>query len=105
MSPERCVDDPTGVPSERGWAGDGPAEGGPLLFGVKISLVSSSSVLLELAMLLWLLVISTGLYPPIYICVVGPDVDESIVLVRLPLLAVRDMVVVKDRVSKVWNRP
>lgn len=103
MSPERWVDEPPGVPSEfptgRGWAGDGPAEGGPLLFGVMISLVSSSSVRLELAMLLWLPVISIGLWPPTYICAPGPDVDESMVLVRLPLLADRDMVGVNERVS------
>jgi hypothetical protein len=65
-----------------------------------MSLVSSSSILLELAMLLWLLVISADLYPPIYICVPGPDVDESIVLVRLPLLADRDIALMEFAVSR-----
>ena len=83
-------------PAGRGWAGEGPADGGPLLLGVIISLVSSSpSCLLELAKLLWLLVMSCPyalcLDPPVYIWVGGPDVEESIVLVRLPLMAARDM--------------
>jgi hypothetical protein len=51
--------------------------------------------LLELAKLLWLLDISCiyvlGLDPPVYNCVGGPEVDESIVLVRLPLMADRDI--------------
>jgi hypothetical protein len=67
MRPERCCDEPVGVPTvfpllppaERGWAGEGPADGGPLLLGVKTSFVSSSaSCLFELAMLLWLLLAS-----------------------------------------------
>lgn len=67
-----------------------------MLLGVIISFVSSSpSVLLELAKLLWLLVISCmyvlGLEPPVYICVGCPEVDESMVLVRLPLIAGRDI--------------
>ena len=67
-----------------------------MLLGVMISFVSSSpSCLIELAKLLWLLVMSCmyvlGLAPLVYICVGGPEVEESIVLVRLPLMAGRDM--------------
>jgi hypothetical protein len=105
IRPDRCVEDPVGVPTvwppaDRGWAGDGPADGGPLLLGVMISLVSSSPswALLELAILFWLLfmscrrVLDDGLNPLAYICVGGLEVEESRVLERLPLMAGRDIV-------------
>jgi hypothetical protein len=57
MSPDKWVDEPPGVPTlaspaERGCAGEGAADGGPALLGVMISLVSSSSCLLGLAVVL-----------------------------------------------------
>jgi hypothetical protein len=102
IRPERCVEeDEPGVPivalpPGRGCAGDGPADGGPLLLGVMISLGSSSpSCLFELAILPWLLLMSA-----IYVFEVDlkllayigvPEVVESMVLVRLPLTAGRDI--------------
>jgi len=104
MRPDRCCEEePPGVPDaappeDLGWAGDGPADGGPLLLGVKMSLVSSSpSCLLEEAALLWVLFIlaryvdEAGLNPLAYICVSVAEIEESIVLVRLPLMAGRDI--------------
>ena len=98
IRPERCVDeeDP-GVPIvappavRDGCAGDGPADGGPLLLGVIMSLVSSSpSCLLELAILFWLLLMfDAGLKLLTYIG--APEVVESMVLVRLPPTAGRDI--------------
>ncbi len=83
-------------PADRGpaTAGDGPAEAGPVLLGVIRSFVSSASspsILLDvLAKLLWPSFTSDccgpsdNLEPPSCVCRRGTDVDESIVLVRLP---------------------
>lgn len=86
MRPDRCCDEPPGVPTtappaDLGWAGEGPAEGGPLLLGVIISLLSSSPSCLPSGILE---------NPPAY-CVEVTEVDESMVLVLLPLIADRDI--------------
>jgi len=104
MSPERCVEDPPGVPTVcpgfrccEGPAGEGPADNGPLLLGVKMSLVSSSPSLICCP--LWFVFMSAkyvcdaGLYPAAYSCVPGAAVFESIVLVRLPPIPDLDMLV------------